>query len=103
MRALKVLIVDSDVISRRVLENLLDGLGHSVRIESDLSVLKQPLEVDLVFIDPGPVEYHGQVPHLEVPVVMLLTSTAQPRLYSLNKPYRKEELVVILEAIARTL
>ena len=103
VKTLKILIVDSDAISRRVLENLLVGLGHQVQVEADTSILRRPLDVDVVFIDPGPVELNPDLPRLDVPVVLLLSGQNQPKLFSLSKPFQKNELETLLEALARVI
>ena len=99
---LQILIVDSDSISRRVLQSMLVNLGHQVqwaasREEADLRLKRESF--DLVFADAGPQGEPVAVTPAAVPLVLLLADASQTRVSSLCKPIHSDALSSLLQSL----
>jgi DNA-binding response OmpR family regulator len=101
-KQLRILISDSDSISRRVLQSMLVSLGHQVDLASspeEADNLGHQHRFDLVFADAGPSGLPLALPTVAVPLVLLLADASKDRGGSLTKPIQSEALSSLLQSL----
>lgn len=119
---MKVLVVDDSAIMRKVIEQILEMLGHeSVPAANGLDAferLKEHTDVRLILLDWNMPEMNGieflravkEMPHLaEIPVIMLTTESERRKMieaieagakHYLTKPFQPETLATkILQSV----